>query len=295
MAGKKAIEIRSAEFAELVRSQGFYDRVRNDVGRRILYEGQLHEPIVVEHETSKEVLDQILAHIQDVWTALGSEEPHWSVVSTSDFKAEKIAETLGAFNETGRVEVRNAARALARSGLTLSDDAVGLEYGCGVGRVTKGLAELCSKVVGVDVSSNHLEIADAYMKSQGVKNVELVRVSSFQDINLLPDYDFLYSKIVLQHNPPPIIFEILKILLKKAKNNGIGILQIPTYAKNYSFVADNYIETMNDNIKMEMHVLPQKVIFEQLRKNDCEIVEVVRDHLVTTMDFVSSTFTFVKR
>ncbi|MEQ1671561.1 MAG: class I SAM-dependent methyltransferase [Hyphomicrobium sp.] len=294
MDNKPAIDLTSDEFAELVRSQPFYDRFKNDIGRRVLFETQLHDPIVVKHEASPQTLEQILSHIQRVWTKLGSEEPHWSVVSTSDFKANKIQNSVTQFNDTGRAEARNAARMLARIGLQIPKNAVALEYGCGVGRVTRWLAESCEKVIGVDVSTSHLRLAQEYMTGESVGNVSFVHVTHFSDIERLPTYDFLYSKIVLQHNPPPVIAKLLDYLLSKLTVGGIGIVQIPTYAKGYTFDPDEYVKKMDHIINMEMHILPQPVIFELLSKHNCIPREVIRDHLVTTMDFVSTTFAFQK-
>lgn len=294
MESKPSSDLTSTEFAELVRSQPFYDRFRNEIGRRILFESQLHDPILVKHEASPQTLDQILSHIQHVWTKLGSEEPHWSVVSTSDFKANKIQDSITRFNDTGRAEARNAARMLARTGLQIPADAIALEYGCGVGRVTRWLAESCQKVIGVDVSTNHLRLAQEYMETEAVKNVSFIQVTNFSDIEALPAHDFLYSKIVLQHNPPPVIAKIFDCLLGRLTVGGIGIVQIPTYSKGYAFEPEEYVQKMGSLSNMEMHVLPQPVVFDLLSKHNCAPREVMRDHLVTTMDFVSTTFAFQK-
>lgn len=294
MLNTNPIDMNSSEFSDLSKSQAFYDRFRNDIGRRVLFETQLFEPIVVNYEATPQQLAQILSHIQQVWTKLGAEEPHWSVVSTSDFKASNITNSIESFKKTGQSEAYNLRRLLARLNLVLPSSPVALEYGCGVGRVTRWLTEFCAHVYGVDVSKNHLLLAEKYLKDELRDNFSFIHVNNFGDIDALPNFDLLYSKIVPQHNPPPVIAKILEILLMKLNTGGIGVVQIPTYAKGYRFDPAEYIRTMSSLDKMEMHVLPQPAIFEIMRRNSCHPHEVFRDHLVTTMDFISTTFVFKK-
>lgn len=290
----RSLQATSSEVKQLVESKPFYERFRSDIGRRVLFEMQEHDPITVEYDLSPEELDAILEHIEAVWTKLGEEEPHWSVVSTADFKKDRIHETLQAFHNSGRSEVENMKRMLARNGLSVPENGVALEYGCGVGRVTRWLAPLFQKIIGVDVSPNHIALLKEYLKQEGVTNAETVVVQKLSEIEALPGYDFLYSKIVLQHNPPPIIAKIFDVLCRKLAPNGVGVVQIPTYCKGYKFAQSQYLDEMQKKAGMEMHVLPQPVIFDILYRNNCIPREVSRDHLVATVDFVSTTFCFQK-
>lgn len=278
----------------LLNSDEFYKKARNIVGRKILYENQLHDKNDVEYECSPEEFSKILKHIESVWTEYGVTEPHWSVVSTSAFKAKVIDQNLKAFHGSGRNEFINLKRLLDRTHIDPASLKVALEYGCGVGRVTRWLAELFPKVYGVDISVNHLKLAQSYFDQESVANIETIPITSAQAIDDLPNYDFLYSKIVLQHNPPPVIYLILNRLCEKLNSGGAGVLQIPTYRQNYAFKASDYIASMNEINSMEMHALPQPVIFDVLARHGCQCREASRDHLVATMDFVSTTFVFVK-
>ena len=290
----ETIQLDSPAFKELAKTSEFYKQVRNDIGKKLLYETQLHDPIVVEDKVDDAVLEKILEHVHRVWTRLGAEEPHWSVVSTSDFKPARIQDTIGRFHETGKAEAANLVRQLARVGLNVPRPAVALEYGCGVGRVTRWLATLFDRVIGVDISLNHLSEARKYLAAEQVANTEFTHISRLHQINELPDFDFLYSKIVLQHNPPPVIAHVLDVLCSKMRPGGIGVVQIPTYATRYSFRAVDYLQKMHQITGMEMHVLPQPTIFNILDAHGCLPVEVSRDHL-TTVDYISTTFVFQRR
>lgn len=294
MTTNDTIRLDSPAFKELTKTTEFYKQVRNEVGKKLLYEVQLHDPIVVEDKVDDVVLGRILDHIHRVWTRLGAEEPHWSVVSTADFKPARIQDTIGRFHETGRAEAANLSRLLARVGLAVPRPATALEYGCGVGRVTRWLAPLFDRVIGVDISANHIAEARKYLSAEGVANTEFTHISRVSQIDELPGFDFIYSKIVLQHNPPPVIARILDVLCSKLRPGGAGVIQIPTYAAGYAFRAKEYLEKMDKIAGMEMHVLPQPAVFGILDTHGCLPIEVSRDHL-TTVDYVSTTFVFRKR
>lgn len=278
----------------LVRTDEFFQKYRSLIGNKVLYETQLHDPISVEHEADEESFGKILSHIQQVWSRLGEEEPHWSVVSVADFKSDKIDETLQKFYESGRSEVANLLRLLKRVGREISLGSRALEYGCGVGRVTRWLADHFESVLGVDISAAHLAHAKQYFETENIHNVDLFHLRELGDLKSLKPVDFIYSKIVLHHNPPPVIARTLDILCSKLNPGGLAVLQIPTYAKGYRFSVSEYLEKMGSIDVMEMHVLPQPIVYGILGSNACMPLEVSRDHLVTTVDFVSTTFVFQK-
>lgn len=288
------LDLPAETLEELFSSDALYKKVRNVVGRKILYEIQTHEKNLIEHECDKEALENILGHVEKVWTEYGAKEPHWSVVTAPVFRSEVIEQNLARFYESGRIEVESLKRLLARSNVSTESLRVALEYGCGVGRVTRWLADLFSTVYGVDISRTHLAHASKYFKQQGVPNIENILISSIRDLATIPQFDFLYSKIVLQHNPPPVICAILDTLCQKLNKGGIGVVQLPTYCKGYSFRIEDYMKSIEAVNRMEMHVLPQPIVFDILARHGCQPREVSRDHLVTTMDFISTTFVFLK-
>lgn len=295
MNSKPLPSVDSAEVAELVRSREFFRQWRHEIGRQIFYQALQHQPIEVEHEVSEDKLALIIEHVQGVWTKLGAEEPHWSVLSTADFKPDKIEENRDRFEASGKFEVENTIRSLARCGLKIDPEGVAIDYGCGVGRISRWLAPQAKMVYAVDISPNHLKLCKDYVEREGVANVRGLQISSIADIENIPRFDFLFSKIVLQHNPPPVIAKILGILCRRLRPNGIGIVQIPTYWVHYKFQASEYLSNIEKDKKMEMHVLPQPVVFDILDRNNCVVREVIRDHMVGNVDWVSSTFIFQKR
>ena len=102
-----------------------------------------------------------------------------------------------------------------------------IEFGCGVGRVSVPLASLFKRVHALDISKTHLAMAERRASEAGVNNVEFILVDR-EILGSLPSADSVYSRLVLQHNPPPIIALLLQCLLKTLKVGEIAIIQIPT-------------------------------------------------------------------
>lgn len=286
---------QEADFAEWLANDANFRKVRNEVAKRLLYEVQTLQPVRCEHEASEEQLSRMLDHIERVWSAYGVSDPHWSVVVSPRFRRDSIQNNTREFYELGKRENEALSLLLGRLGIVVPSSAEWLEYGCGVGRVTRWLATRAERVTGVDISADHLKLAREYCSTEGVENIDWVNVKNMRDVEALGSFDVLYSKIVLQHNPPPIVARILDILLSKVRDGGIAIFQVPTYKKNYEFIVEKYLDSMDSTEVMEMHILPQRVVFDILDKFNFVPVEVLRDHLVSQADYISSTFVARRR
>lgn len=134
--------------------------------------------------------------------------------------------------------------------------------------MTKSLANFFHTVTAVDISSGNLKIAEQHVTAD---NIDFRLIKDVEDYGKLPKADVVYSSLVLQHNCPPIIEYLIDTMFQLLKDNGIAIFQVPTYKSGYSFEYESYI---NKEHGMEMHVLPQQIIFELAYKNNCIPLEV---------------------
>lgn len=210
---------------------------------------------------SKEQIEEIFERTQNVWKELGEKEPYWSVVTHDEFKTRNLNDkAVKKFYIQGWREAIKLASILRRNNVVenWSDfqnmDIV--EIGCGCGRITKTLAQLFRKVTAVDISNGNLEIAKQAIAD---KNVEFRLITDVEDYGRLPETNVVYSYITLQHNCPPIIEYMIRSMLQCLKPHGVAIFQVPTYKRDYQFKYDSYI---NEEMGMEMHILPQRRIFE---------------------------------
>ncbi|NWG73793.1 MAG: class I SAM-dependent methyltransferase [Rubrivivax sp.] len=110
------------------------------------------------------------------------EEPHWSVISAEQFKRDRLDAHCGEFRASGRGDVEVPLAFLARNGVDPARLHSVLEYGCGLGRVTRHLAERFARVVACDISPSHLQQTEAYRRNGGLHNVTCQRIRTLADI-----------------------------------------------------------------------------------------------------------------
>lgn len=248
-------------------------------------------PIQVETEVDAEDLARLLAHTEAVWTRLGTDEPHWSVISAERFRQGELEPHLAEFFDSGNGDVALFKAFLTRNDVDPDSFSKVLEYGCGLGRVTRFLAGAFEKVEACDISASHLRQAEAHLQRSGVGNVELRHITAIDDIGSAPDLDAVFCVIVLQHNPPPVMVAVLQRLLARLRPGGVAYFQIPTHAVGYGFELDHYLAHGLDTTHIEMHYLPQRRVFQLAREARCDVLEVREDNWVGRRDLeLSNTF-----
>ncbi|MDE6567749.1 MAG: class I SAM-dependent methyltransferase [Lachnospiraceae bacterium] len=230
-----------------------------------------------------------------VWGKLGEEEPYWSVLTSDEYKMENLnSDVVENFYNSGRYDTSCIGVTLIRNGrinnLNEMKNLDIVEIGCGCGRITKSLAENFRKVIAVDISKGNLEIAKQHIMDE---NVEFRQISKVEDYNTLPIADVIYTIIVLQHNCPPVIEYIIDAMPGRLRDSGIAMFQVPTYKKGYTFEYEKYVEEMMGR-ELEMHLLPQKRIFEIAYKNNCIPLEVYPNNSTGNADN-STMFVLEKR
>jgi SAM-dependent methyltransferase len=233
-------------------------------------------------------------HIAAVWSNLGETEPHFSVLSTSQFKPENIDATISAFERSGEVEAALLLSELSGLGLRANGFRRIVELGCGVGRVTRYLAQRAANVVGFDVSKPHLQLARTYLDREGIGNVTLEHVKN-PDEPKLPLCDLFYSRIVFQHNPPPVMLMLIEKALAAIEPGGVAVFQCPTFIHGYEFRVADYLTKMKAIDNQELHALPQREIFSAIVKAGCDVVNCYRDNSLSNPRTVSNRFVVQKR
>ncbi len=253
-------------------------------------------PMAVETTCDPALLQALWDHVSATWSSFGNTDPYWSVLTEERFRMKTLDPVQrAAFHETGEEEVRRLNAWARRNAVTLPASGVCAEFGCGVGRITRALAQQFRRVVAFDVSPLHLKEAELQMQAEGIDNVDFICIRTMADLQPLIGVDFFYSVIVLQHNPPPIIADILQRALAGLKPGGGAFFQVPTYALDYSFSAQSYRAAMDGVGDMEMHVLPQHVVLDIAQCAGLRVVEVQPDWCAGQPDrWISSTFLLSK-
>ena len=256
------------------------------------------DPLEIEVSTDGAVLDAMLARTGTYWERIGAEAPHWSVLTQDRFRPDAIAETLDTFYATGAEDRALVERLLARHGIAPDSLPLCLEYGCGVGRATLALAQTFRRVVGCDISQPHLDLAAEQAAARGVANIAWHRSTMARPMPALGEaggWDVWFSRIVLQHNPPPVIAHLLRMAFAGLRPGGVAIFQVPTHRVGYRFSIADYMAATREP-EMEMHVLPQRTVFALAREAGLEVLEMREDtHLVASNALVWLSNMFVLR
>jgi len=241
-------------------------------------------PPEVETVADPEALNAIIAKTGEAWAALGMVAPHHSVLSAEQYRPGRLAENESAFWESGRGDLDLVISVLRRIDRSPYDFRRCVEYGCGVGRVTAQLATVFREVVALDISAPHLEIAREHVDRVNVRFRQVTPTDLFS----VEGYDLWFSRLVLQHNPPPVTLAILDRAFAGLMPHGVAIVHVPTYCPGYSF---NVVDYLSGKAFLHMHATPQKPIFDLAWKRGCCLRDVREEGIP---GWVTNIFAFEK-
>lgn len=159
------------------------------------------------------------------WDELAKLDPCWAILSDSDKRFGKW--DLNEFFCTGEQEVLQLIESAAKLGYPETRD-VALDFGCGIGRLSRALSKHFGQVCGVDISEEMIRKARELNKDFANCNFVL---NTSDRLGQFPEhhFDLIYTNIVLQHVPRKVailryVVEFVRIL----KPKGLLVMQIPS-------------------------------------------------------------------
>ncbi len=168
----------------------------------------------------------MLQHYQQDWNELGKLDPLWAVLSDPERQFGRWDRSE--FFRTGEQLVETVVRTAARFGLPRAYGRA-LDFGCGVGRLTRALASHFGTCCGVDISDQM--IREARRLNAAVPNCFFM-VNSDPDLRIFSSehFDCVLSVLVLQHLPRrawirSAICEFVRVL----KRGGLLAFQLPSF------------------------------------------------------------------
>jgi SAM-dependent methyltransferase len=160
------------------------------------------------------------------WEELAQVDPYWAILSDPARRFGKW--DVDAFFRTGEAEfdrvMQNAERLDCPAGRKRA-----LDFGCGLGRVTRAMSRYFDECVGLDISETM--IANAKELNAACPRCKFVAASG-EKLDLFPDSDFdlIYSNIVLQHLPSPELIERkIAEFLRVLKPGGLAVFQLLSF------------------------------------------------------------------
>jgi SAM-dependent methyltransferase len=154
------------------------------------------------------------------WDDLATVDPLWAVLSADDKR--NGGWDLQAFLSTGEAEVEHLLATAAELGRPARRERV-LDFGCGVGRLTRALARRFDETVGIDVSERMLEQA----RQLNADTAQLSFVNG--DGPPAGRFDLVVANLVLQHLPSRALArDYIGRLIQAARPDGLVVFQLPT-------------------------------------------------------------------
>jgi len=157
------------------------------------------------------------------WNTLGERNPYGAILTGT--AGELPHWTVEEFFETGRMDAARFMTDLAGIAPAVRRRRA-LDFGCGVGRVTRALADYFQSAVGVDVARTM--ISRARLLNQSCRNCQFVvapraHLRGFDTGH----FDVIYSRLVLQHIPPALVRRYIPEFIRVLAPGGVLMFQMP--------------------------------------------------------------------
>jgi SAM-dependent methyltransferase len=156
------------------------------------------------------------------WTELGRTDPMWAALTNAGKGGRWDPAD---FLRTGRAEIDAVLALLTRRGVT-PKTGTALDFGCGPGRLTAGLAAAgFTRAIGVDLSPTMLAKAREIVDDERCEFVhdEGTELASVADATI----DLVYCCRVLQHMPTELSHGYIRHFLRVAAPGAIVVFQLP--------------------------------------------------------------------
>jgi SAM-dependent methyltransferase len=159
------------------------------------------------------------------WNVLGRKDPFRAILTGTP---DRITDwKLDDFLATGRADAARFMSDVERIAPVIPRKRA-LDFGCGVGRVTRALAEHFESTVGVDVAASM--IAHARRLNRDRPNCRFVvnrqpHLRRFKNST----FDAVYSRLVLQHIPPRLVRRYIPELVRVLRTGGVLMFQLPEF------------------------------------------------------------------
>jgi SAM-dependent methyltransferase len=169
-------------------------------------------------------LSTLERHRQD-WEELAAVDPLWAILAAPEARGGRWQ--LDEFFASGEVEIAQVLELAKGLGFPKQHEQA-LDFGCGVGRLTRALAGHFREAVGVDISAEMIRLARELNEGRNCRF----------ELNVTPDLaafesdslDFVYSALVLQHLPrKELIRTYLGEFLRVLRPGGLAVFQTLAY------------------------------------------------------------------
>lgn len=164
-----------------------------------------------------------LLDVQKKWEAFAHSDPLWAICSDPDRKHRRW--DRDEFFATGEHEIKQVMQCLAELHLSVPGNGRALDFGCGVGRLTRAMAGYFAECCGVDISPSMIEMAQRLNSDK--PNCSFV-VNDQPELKQFAEgqFAFIYTSIVLQHIPVRYTKKYLMEFVRVLQPGGLLVFQV---------------------------------------------------------------------
>jgi len=223
-----------------------------------------------------------LKELQRNWEGLAQADPLWAICT--DPRKRNSRWRQEEFFATGRKEIETVLGYADSIGICIDKNLPALDFGCGVGRLTRAMAEYFSECCGVDISPKMISMAQELSRDRSHCHFQLnedTRLKSLQDNY----FGFIYTSLVLQHIAHPYSHQYIAELLRVLKPGGVLIFQLPERLRAKSLTRFRTQLAVRSRLQsifgrqqrcaMEMHCIKEALIRKLIAQNGARLVDVV--------------------
>jgi ubiquinone/menaquinone biosynthesis C-methylase UbiE len=243
-------------------------------------------------------MSKVIQHYVQQWENNAQKDPLWSILSSGGIWS------VDDFFATGEEEISRVFNYMRQSGMLVKPETF-LDFGCGVGRISRPLKARFAKGHGVDISSQMIELARQY-----VPNVNfLVNQADYLELHGGNTFDFVYCHQVLQHMSNDLQKRYIRDFFRVLKPGGLAVFQIPNeklggnrdgvfiktrdmlkkIIPGFKQIYEPYRRSRKEKkqrekmqgmerfskIAIEMHCLPDESVRDLCKENACDVERVV--------------------
>jgi len=166
-----------------------------------------------------------LSRSKQYWEEMARLDPCWAILSHPSKKFR--GSNLDAFYATGEKEISELMDSIVDLGYPRRMD-MALDFGCGLGRLTRALGQYSEKCVGVDISEEMIRAARELNRGYSACEFLLNTGDSLCQFEA-GCFDLIYTSIVLQHVPTKAaIKKYVAEFMRVLKPGGLLVMQVPS-------------------------------------------------------------------
>lgn len=218
-----------------------------------------------------------LRSLQRVWDDLGRKDPLWAILTADDRRGGRWSQEE--FFATGRLAIDGLMVYLENLGLDPPRGRA-LDFGCGVGRLTRPLAEHFEEVWGVDIAPSMLDLARKLSRHGEKCRFHLNEVDDLGGF-AAESFGFVLSLITLQHMRPRYAKRYLREFARLLATGGVLVFQAAGahQGRGLRRLAPAGLRRLYHRLKhrhaIEMHGLPRAEVERLLQAAGLRVVDVV--------------------